>query len=243
MEKKELSDLNVARVGNDDAASLFKMSYEIAIPVRTEIGDLANAALTRLQTTTDPFVEQVDKLRKSELTDDVEVDRKVCSNLLAEIKRTVVYELKSRDLTKKTSAEKLNFFISPYWDLSKKAIAAQFELTTEMLNKYQADPAMVSAAQTVGVSTIMTELETDNNTLGTTYKARNKEIGERKASATKLRPPASESYIQFCTAIEQAVNLMPNEALLSLFNSMDALRKKTHALIGKTPPPAAPVAE
>jgi len=243
MEKKEFSALNVARVGNEDVASLFKLSCDITIPVRTQIGDMSNAALTKLITTTDPFVEQVNQLRKSELTDDVDAGRKLCNNLYSEIKRTVVFEMKSRDLTKKTPAEKLNFFLTPYWDLSKKPIATQLELTTEMADKYHADVALTTAAQAIGIDGVMTELETANNALGTTYKARNKEIGDRKDSATKLRPAANESYLQFCTVIEQAINFTPNDTLISLFNSLDTLRVKAHALIDKVTPPATTAAK
>lgn len=242
MEKKEFSALNVARAGNETAASLFQLTCDFAVPVRTKIGDVGNASLTKLVSTTEPFVEQVNQLRKSELTDDVEAGRKVCYDVYAEIKRTVVFEQKSRDGLKKSSAEKLAFFLAPYWDLSKKSIAIQLELTTEMVDKYRANPDLISAAQAIGIDGLITEQEADNNALATIYKTRTKEIGDRKASATKLRPAASESYIQFCSVIEQAVNFMPNEDLLSLFNSMDELRKKAHAQIGKVPPPEPPVA-
>jgi len=52
------------------------------------------------------------------------------------------------------------------------------------------------------------------------------------------------SYNQFCTALEQAVNLTPNPEIITLFNKMDDLRKKYHLLEGggkDTPPVVPPV--
>jgi len=55
-----------------------------------------------------------------------------------------------------------------------------------------------------------------------------------------LKPTAVASYIQFCTAIEQAANLTPNPEIIALFNQLDDLRKKYHSLEGgtKDTPPA-----
>jgi hypothetical protein len=42
-----------------------------------------------------------------------------------------------------------------------------------------------------------------------------------------------KSYENFCTIIEQSVNLTPTDVLVTLFDRMDNLRKTYHALIPK----------
>ena len=46
-----------------------------------------------------------------------------------------------------------------------------------------------------------------------------------------MQSSGSESYNQFCTALEQAANFMPTEVVLNLFNQLDELRKTYARLI------------
>jgi len=122
-----------------------------------------------------------------------------------------------------------------YWrDLSKRALGTQIKDTTEMVGKYEADATIVAKATTIGINIPMNDLKVNNTSLASLYLTRNEEVGGRGTSGTDLRPAANEGYVQFCNVIEQSVNLMPNETLVTLFNSMDALRTKAHALITKT---------
>ncbi|NVN95368.1 MAG: hypothetical protein HXX18_08820 [Bacteroidetes bacterium] len=231
MENLKLSILHVSHLSNEDAASLFGLSCEIAEPVQSEMGELLLAAFAKLKANNKPFMQQINKLHKSALTDDVLAAHKVCDNVFAEIKRTVVYESKSRDVNKKDAALALDFFLKPYRDVTKSPLVTQIELSAECCAKYNADAAIKSAATKIGVDTLFAEFETDNHKLSSIYKTRNEEVSQRSTSGTDLRPAASESYQQFCTVLEQAVNLTPKPALIKLFNSIDELRKKHHALL------------
>ena len=230
MGELKLSNLHVAHLSNEDAGSMFKLSYEMGERFQTEMGELLKASLTKIKKDNDPFVKQINKLAESELTDDVVAARKLCNTCFAEIKRTIVFESKSRDANKKDAALKLEFFLKPYWDITKTPLATQHELSTELCAKFSADTTIKEAASTIGIDTLIAEFETDNQNFGTIYKSRNEEISQRETSSSDLRPAASQSYHQFCNVLEQAVNLTPNPSLIKLFNNIDELRKKYHAL-------------
>jgi len=233
MEKKEFSTVHLNHLSNEDAAALFVQTCEHAIPVKDYLDDVTNKALANLQSSSADFSAQANRPQKSKLTDEVAIDRKVSSDILSEIKRVIVFESKSRDAGKKKSAQDFNFFFEPYSKIGKAPIGTQIEQTQEMILKYKADPLLLSAAQIINIDVLMTELETDNTKLSVVYKIRTTDTGNRKTSSTDLRPATTENYVMFCNIVEQAVNLMPNDALLSLFNTLNELRKKYNALISK----------
>jgi len=233
MKKNEFFTVHLNHLSNEDAASLFVQTCEHAIPVRGYLGEIANAALTNLQTNSAAFSAQANRPKKSKFTEEVKDDREASTNLFAEINRTVTFESKSRNIDRKKAAQNFDFFFAPYSDLARGPIGTQMEQTQEMMVKYKADPTLISAAQMIGADNLMNELEMDNNALINVYKTRTTDSGNREASSTDLRPAATESYVDFCGIIEQAVYFMPNDQLLSLFNSMNELRKKHNALIPK----------
>jgi len=233
MKKNEFSTLYLNYLNHNEAASVFSLTVKMATPYKDYIGELGRIALTSLTEKIQPYVEQVNQIRKSELTGPVIAARNDCDNVFAEIKRAIKFELKSRDESRKVAAQKLVFFYTPNWDLSKKALGAQMESTTNMMLAYNINAEVMAAAQVIGVDTLMSELETNNSILITIYLARNKENGDREISATNLRPEATEAYTRFCKVIEQAANLMTTAEIHSLFNSMDELRIKNQALTHK----------
>ena len=79
---------------------------------------------------------------------------------------------------------------------------------------------------TLGIANLFNELEVSNNQLISTYLTRNNEIGNRSESGSDLRPAAETGYADLCNVVEQAVNFTPNLVIQTLFNDMDALRRK-----------------
>lgn len=231
MKKNEFTSLNGARLSHDDAASLFQLTLDVANPVKSLIGDIGSAALTNFETNALPFISQTNRLRESPLTVKINLSRTQNNNLLAEIKRIVVFNKKSRTEAQKLAATDLDFFFKPYWDLAKRSLGAQIKDTAELIAKYEADASAVAKGTTIGINTVVAELKASNTTFTALYLQRNEEVGGRGTSGTDLRPAALDGYVQFCTVMEQLVNLMPNEAVVTLFNSMDELRVKAHALI------------
>jgi len=233
MSTKELAfkSLHVVHLSHDNASALFQTTYEMAIPMRAYIGTTANAILEKLIADTDVYSVQVNRQRKSALSETVKDLRKTCNNLLAEIKRTIKFNAESSNKKLSEPGLELKFFFKPNWNLHKKPLITQMEKTAAMLEKYQANELLIAAARTIDVDTLMTELQTTNTKLETIYLTRNHEVGSRPPSGTNLRPPANESYIQFCTAIEQAARYTPNDELLKLFNQMVVIRTEAHRLL------------
>jgi len=223
--------LHISHASNDSAATLFRSTYELAIPVRNKIGTTADAILTKLITDTDVCAAQTHRQRKSALTEDVKALRKTCNDLLAEVKRTISFQAKSSNKPLNKAGNELKFFFKPNWNVQKSILPTQIEMTALLIEKYCADAELVAAAQVIGVDTIITELEITNSKLEKLFLDRNFEVGSRPASGTDLRPAANESYMQFCIAIEQAAYYTPNDDLIRLFGQMNQYRKITHKLM------------
>jgi hypothetical protein len=231
MEKKQkFSSVSLTRLPNEDAAALINLTVDDALLVRPEIGEMGSAALTELEQTGRAFRAQTNRSKKSQLTDQVNLERKVCVDVYAEIKKTVVFESDSRIESRKKAANDLEFYLKPNWDITKGPIGDQIDQTVKIVSLYRANPLLVAAGQTIGIDMLMTELEANNANLKTTFKARELEDGKQAPSGSDLRPAATDSYNRFCSIIEQADNFTPNPAILDLFIKMDMLRKRYHAL-------------
>lgn len=233
MEKNEFSSLSVTRLSNDDAANLFRWTIDVATPQKPLFNEIVRAALEKFETNANPFIDQMNRLRESPLTAQMDTVRKVNKHLMSEIKRIVVFEMESRVETRKTAATSMNYFYKPYWDLSDRPQGNQIKDTTEMVGKYEADADILANAKLLGLDVPMADLKANNSNLSRLYLTRNEEVGGRGASGTDLRPAANETYVQFCGVVEQSLNLMPSDSLQTLFNSMDELRVKAHALLPK----------
>ncbi len=234
MSNLSFSPLHVNNLNINNTFSLIKSSADIAIPVKTYLGEIANAALAKMIVENESFGQQTNKNQKSELTDDLKPLDKDRDTSQAEINRTITFYLKGSDDTKKAAAQKLKSFLTPYWNTATLPLNTQTGVLSEMLDKYNASEELKAAALTLGIDGLFTALEAKNNAFDTVYKSRNEEVSGREISGSSLKPAAIASYNQFITAVEQAANLMPNDSLLALFNNLDTLRKKYRMLEGGT---------
>lgn len=234
MENLSFSPLHVNNLSINNTYSLIKSSVDIAIPVKSALGDMINAALTKLMAANENFGQQINKNQKSELTDDLKPLDKDRDATGAEVNRTVTFYFKGSDETKKAAAQKLKSFLTPYWNAASLPLNTQTAVWSEMLGKYTANADLKAAALTLGIDGTFATLETKNNAFDAVYKSRNEEISSREMSGSSLKPAAISSYTQFVTVVEQTANLMPNETVIALFNNLDTLRKKHHLLEGGT---------
>jgi hypothetical protein len=137
----------------------------------------------------------------------------------------------------------LQLLLTPYWNAGSLPLNSETDILDELLAKYKASPELMAAAVTLNVDATFTLLETKNTAFKTLYQSRLAEVAAReKTSGSSLKPVAVASYVQFCTALEQAVNLTPNPESIDLFHKLDELRKKYHLLEGggKDKPPVVP---
>ncbi len=230
MSKLSFSPVNPRKLNNNGVYALGNSTVDLADPVKEDIGGIPAAALAELETDTENLGKQINKNQKSALTGEateIDVDR---DSLGAEINREVATAAKSSDPEKKTAAKSLQLFLSPYRGLATKPLDIQTAITTEMLTKFNASADLKAAAVKLGIDGLFTQLGIKNTAFDALYKSRITEASEKEVSGSSLRPAVVASYIQFCTAIEQAANLTPSPAITALFNKMDELRKKYHAL-------------
>ena len=100
-----------------------------------------------------------------------------------------------------------------------------------MIAKIYNSPELKAAAIEIEIDSILAELETKNATLAKLYKDRLQEVSSRDESSTYLRPDAQEGYKLFCEVIELTMHFTPGQDLTNLFNQMDELRVKYHAML------------
>lgn len=230
MIKLLFSPLYVARLNNNGVYALSNSTVDLANPVKADLVGIPAAALTQLETDTLNLGLSINQNQKSAFTEELTMLDVARDNFDAETKREVATAAKSSDPEKKAAAKTLQLFLKPYHGLAVKPLDIQTAITAEMLMKYNASADLKAAAIKLGIEGLFTQMGTTNSIFDTLYKNRITESSEKEASGSSLKPAVVASYTQFCTAIEQAINFTPNPANIALFNQMDELRKKYHAL-------------
>ena len=233
MKTVEFSTLHVNHLPNESVRGLIGRSCDLAEVVIASIGELPKSIATELREKFNLFSAQVNREQKSSKTEQVNAQRTICNNSHAEIKRVINFEIKSRVAEKKEAATFLKEFMQPHWNLGRQSLVDQQESGKDMMQKYTANTNLADAAHTIGLNTIFDDFKTANDELVSIYNLRNSEVSARTESSSDLRPACVEVYHQFCTAIELAVKYTPNQDLTNLFNQLEELRIKYHALIPK----------
>ena len=103
-----------------------------------------------------------------------------------------------------------------------------------MFAKFNANKTLKAHVATIGITDMMTGLETASAGLIVLYQTRNEQVSAVEGpSASSLKSATAKRYEQFCIAVEQAVNYTPSDVLSTPFNQMDELRKTYVHLIHK----------
>lgn len=246
MKKKEFSVLYLSRLKLDDLFALFKSTIAYAEAVQEMLGAMLLAVLAIFKADDQAMEQQMNKALKNALTPLVNEKNADREDRFAEIKRNITTALKGRNAEKKSAAEQLKIFMEPFWDTNQKALNTQTGLYNDMLEKIGENEMLAISASTIGISEMLEGLAESNNAFDEVYQIRLTQESAEGPSATSLRTTATDSYNQFCTALEQTVNFMPSEPLDNLFNQLDELRKTYARLIhteeepepGPTPPQA-----
>ncbi len=232
METTQFVILHLNNLTIDDLFSLNKSTIECATPVKESLGELPKAILAQLETNNNAMGNQMNKASKSALTAQlagIDTDR---DDRFAEIKRNVTTAIRGRDAVKKEAAQQFEIFLSPYWNTASKAMNTETGVFSELFEKFNANEGLNANAATIGITDMMTGLETSNTEFNTVYQTRNaQEAATDGPSASSLKSDALKSYDQFCMAVEQAANFTPSDILTSLFNQMDEFRKKYAVLV------------
>ncbi len=233
MERKTFSDIRLHGLTNSNASGLFTGTIDIASPLRSSLGELAAAALTRFIDDNTAFKLQLNQSQKSALTGPLKEADKYRDTVAKAIKRKISYCLEDLDAIVKSNATDLKIFFDPYWHVDTEPLNTETDSIYDLLGKYNENAAIKAKGIAIGIDAMMIELEPANTAFYELYKQRIAEKGDQveASSSSDLRPAATQSYTDFCSAIEQTVNLMPSESVNTLFNKMEALRITYHALI------------
>ncbi len=226
MKKIQFTTVYVLRLSVDNILGLVKSTIDLAILVRTELGDMVNATLTQLINDKEKFEPMVNTPRKSELTDEVNAVHSTRKSLFSETKRIVTLHMKGRDSTKKAAAQSFNFFITPYWNKLSDPMNTLTGILHEMIEKYKSEPELQAEAKELSVDSIMLEIETANIKFNALFNQRLADEANRESSASAQKTTVCASYAEFSNALEQQVNFAPNENSIKLFNQLEELRKK-----------------
>jgi hypothetical protein len=233
MNSKKFPVIHLNHLGINNVHALFHETYEIAEPVKGFVGEPANILLKNLIADTDTLGAQLKLVQKSDFTQQIKLSDKQRNSDFAEIKRDITYYAKGSDASKQPAATRLKSAFAPYWNMTIEPLVTETKSFDSFFKVYKTNASLQADAALIGIDVKIDALEVANKNLNALYKIRNTEQGARDAlaSASRLRPIATDAYNEFCAAIEQATAYVPNETLTTLFNDMKELRKKYHALI------------
>ena len=227
----KFNTLHVTNLSLNNLFSISATTLSYAKPVITEIGGVPQVTFSALETANTAMGARMNRSQKEGLTPQITAadhDRDACGR---ELKREIRTASESRSAAKSDPGKKLLLFLDPIWDFEEQPLNTESGILDKMLTDYEADADLQAAATTLGIAELFTELRGLNTTFETLYNQRNSsEATTTGPSASELKPETVAAYEAFCTAIEQAATYTPTPAITTLFNKMDALRKKYAAL-------------
>lgn len=232
MTKFKFHHLHVNHLKLADLAGLVDKTLMVVEPQVSLLGDTGTKWTVKLRTDQTDMKSDMDKPRSSLLTGEIKQANAICDATLEDIKRSVKAGSKSTIAAKAPAGELLKHFLNAFWDVDKKPIMSQISMTGELLARYTADTALQQAAQTLSIAELFVALSQQNNTLSELYSQRLAEYAGSTPAASDLRLNVEEDYNAVCDVVLRTVNADPSvDALVTLFNQMDSIRKKYSALL------------
>jgi hypothetical protein len=227
MATKKFSSVYVSNLSLNNTHALINSTIVAATSNDTApLGDVVNLSLANMQAKCTDLGGQLNKTKKSPLTQQINNMRKDRKSRWRVIKSIVAAHKKGSDVDKKAAATSLYIFMKSYWNLEKLPLNTETDQVKDMLAKFNGNDDLGAHALFIGIDVMMGELGAVNTTIDALYRQRTVEGGKKKApSASALKSAAVASYRQFCAVVEHVVNLMPNDSLTALFSTIEELRK------------------
>ncbi|MDR3261420.1 MAG: DUF6261 family protein [Tannerella sp.] len=233
METKKFSPLYAGQLKLNHLFGLNKATIEIASPQRSALSILPDTALTQLEQINSKLDNRLKRPLGSLLTPELKRLDNRRNRYINEIKRNVKTASKSSDTAKSNAGKILLHFLTPYWATGKQVLSTESGLIGEIIGRYNNDQNLINSANTIGITSLWTGLSNVNTRFEMLYYERNAELATKTDPAGKFRNDAVKSYENFCILVEQSVNLTHSDALNTLFDRMDNLRKTYHPLVPK----------
>lgn len=226
------SPLSVSDLTNKSIFALSKSVSSLFSPLRSTLSPVLMALLDELDLNTQQMGLHMNKNQKGRFTQPLRVLDKDRDALLGEIFRVSSSFLRSSSDDKKQAATELQYFLSPYRGIAYLPANDETAAVEEMMMKFNADPALVTAANVLDLGRVFSAVAAKNTEYKTQYNAQKDDKVANRGSASNYRPMTITSFVQLCTALEQAYNYAPDDNITVLFNKVDEYRKTYHALIG-----------
>jgi len=235
MYTKAFSPLQVGNLTANNVYSLCKSTIDLTIPLKDYLSNPICTVLNQLTINTEEFQHELNKSNKNEFFEKLIATDKVREKRFSVIKKIIAKQVKGRDQKKKSTAQNLDFFFTPYWFPVNKTMDAQTGNFYEMFARYHRSNSLSISAKIIGVDLLLTELEIINNTYDALYKLRIfREAIQPDETLSEQKSELCNNYMGFCEIVEQSLNLLPNDILFMLFNKMNELRQKYSILLPKT---------
>lgn len=203
---------------------------ELAQPIVPHLNAIVVAAFNQMKSSTDTLGQNMNQNQKNTYTDAVKLLDKERDAYGSEIFRVTSSLLNSSIDTKKAAATTLQLFLSPYKGMNAQPINSESSTIDSMVAKYKSNPTLVEAGKVLEVDEVFDKLLAKNEEVKVANNAKTTEAATKDDSASSAKPAAVAANIQFCTALEQAYNFTPSDEVTALFNKIDEIRKKYHAL-------------
>jgi hypothetical protein len=218
----------------DDLAGLSTETVAKALPLSGSLGAIGEAKLQVLQTDTNQLVSLLHKQQGNELTPAIQAEDATRDGLFSDIKRVSKAASKSTLEVNAAAGAKLVEFLKTYWNIGQEPMMSQTVVIKLMIERYLADPALMSAATTVGLIPVFDALMMSNNHLSNLYDQRVDEIVAAEGpSATSVKSDLVISYEEFCDFVKMALSTLPSPGLQTLFGDINEIRRKYVARLPK----------
>jgi hypothetical protein len=230
METKKFTVVHLAQLRLNHLFALIKSTIQVVLPYKATLGGLLEVAFTRLQAANSALDDHLNQPQGSLSTPELRSLDAKRDAVVEEIKRDTKAAAKSSDPAKGEAGKLLLRFLTPYWHVAKLALNTESSMLDEITERYNADPALVAAANTLGQAPLWVRMGELNADFKALYYERNIERAAKEDPAGKFRSDVTKSYTSFCTLAEQQLDLTPSEDLNKLFEQIDGLRKTYHAM-------------
>ena len=225
MEKFHTLDSHKLRIV--DLAGLTGETITSANAVSGFLGQLGSSALVVLVNADSAFRVNLIADRGSELTRLIYEADTTRDGCLDEINRTSSAAALSSIPVNAAAGRTLVNFLRPYHRLQHEPIMSETSTVKFLQGQYNARPELHSAAATLQLDAVFSNLFMTNDQVDALWNERALEdAAKSKPSASTLRPPLEKAYNAFCDVIVQTLSLQPSPQLENLFSVMNEIRVK-----------------
>jgi len=234
MSTKTFSPLSINGLSANNVYSLCKSTVDLAIPLKGYLGDTICTVLMQLTTNTEKFRKELNKSLSNEFAKELVATDKVREECFSEIKKVIAMQVKGRDEKKKSTAQSLDFFFTPYWFPVNETMDIQTGDFFDMFARYHRSHSLSSSAKIVGIDLLLNELEDLNNTYDALYKLRIfQDAAQPDEALREHKDELFSNYMQFYVILEHTVTFSPNDIYLRLFTKMGELSQKYSGLFSE----------